>query len=79
MSDQSAVVAVLESKRAELLSLFTYEHLPPHLQDVSRPICRMAHHIAETTRPCWDQIRALEHLMIAKDAAVRSAVAQAIE
>lgn len=31
----------------EMLDTFRYEHLPPHLQEISKPICELAHSMAE--------------------------------
>jgi hypothetical protein len=57
-----------------LLQFFRFEHLPPNLQEISRPFCELAQHVAlgpanpETTV-------ALRKLLEAKDAAVRAVLA----
>jgi len=57
-----------------LLKYFTYEHLPDHLQEVSRPFCRLAHQIARQDGDETEQRVALRKLLEAKDAAVRAEV-----
>jgi hypothetical protein len=42
------VVAVHHPSVTHLLNLFRYEHLPPHLQAVSKPCHDLAQHMAET-------------------------------
>lgn len=55
-----------------LLQFFKYEHLPPHLQLVSKPFHDMAHKLAETLPNNPETTAALRKLMEAKDCAVRS-------
>ena len=59
-----------------LIQFFSYSHLPPHLQPVSKPFCELAHKIVEELP--WNQERtvALRHLLDAKDAAVRARIAK---
>lgn len=71
-----------------ILQFFAYEHLPPHLQAVSKPFCELAHQIAEpSATPVGEVARwplprnpertvALRKLLEAKDAAVRALVAK---
>lgn len=54
--------------------LFGYAHLPPHLQEVSRPFHDLAMRLNETQAPSPDLTIALRKLLEAKDAAVRSFV-----
>lgn len=71
-----------------ILQFFTYEHLPSHLQEVSRPFCELAHRIVEG-EDCGEtslavpplprnpeRTVALRKLLEAKDAAVRALVAK---
>jgi hypothetical protein len=74
-----------------ILQFFSYAHLPPHLQLVSRPFCDLAHAIvmgdnvpeagmvtigsALPRNP--ERTVALRKLLEAKDAAVRALVAKA--
>lgn len=63
-----------------LLAFFTYEHLPPHLRDVSQPFCELARSIVTPTE--YDGLGltgpeatvALRKLLEAKDCAVRAAL-----
>lgn len=60
-----------------VLDLFTYEHLPPHLQEVSRPISELAHSLADTLSSGPELTIGLRKLLEAKDALVRQAVLDA--
>lgn len=55
-----------------LLQFFTYEHLPEHLQAVSKPFAELAHKMAEELEPNPETSTALRKLLEAKDCAVRS-------
>ena len=57
-----------------ILQFFAYEHLPPHLQEVSRPFAEMAAKIMERPRNP-ERTVALRKLLEAKDAAVRAELA----
>lgn len=74
-----------------ILQFFAYEHLPPNLQDISRPFCQLAHAIvlgdnaaeAGTVTTANgplprnpERTVALRHLLEAKDAAVRAVIAK---
>jgi hypothetical protein len=73
-----------------ILQFFAYEHLPAHLQAVSRPFCELAHAIVEgddepgvrTFGPPLprnpERTVALRKLLEAKDAAVRACLARDI-
>jgi hypothetical protein len=56
----------------DLLRFFAYEHLPAHLQEVSRPFCELAHLLAHTLKDPREGTVALRKLLEAKDAAVRA-------
>lgn len=59
-----------------LLRYFAYEHLPAHLQDISRPFGELAEAIVRDF-PVHDSAEsevALRKLLEAKDAAVRSTI-----
>lgn len=49
-----------------------YEHLPEHLQEVSRPFCELAELTAKRRPHNPETTVALRKLMEAKDAAVRA-------
>lgn len=59
------------------LQFFSYEHLPPKLQDVSRPFCTLASHVAMGPMNI-ETLACLRRLLEAKDCAVRAAVAKPI-
>jgi hypothetical protein len=55
-----------------ILQFFALEHLPPHLQAVSKPFGDLAAQIVETIPSNWQRTVALQKLIEAKDAAVRA-------
>lgn len=55
-----------------LLQFFVYEHLPQHLQVVSKPFCDLASHMVETLPSNPERTTALRKLLEAKDCAVRA-------
>lgn len=59
-----------------ILQFFTYAHLPPHLQAVSKPFGDMAQQIVETLPRNPERTVALRKLLESKDAAVRALVAK---
>lgn len=59
----------------EMLQFFTFEHLPEHLQTVSRPFCDLARDVVETLPPGPETTTCLRKLLEAKDCAVRAALA----
>ena len=61
--------------REHIEQFFAYEHLPPHLQDVSRPFAELMQRILELPRNP-ERTVALRKLLEAKDAAVRAAIAK---
>lgn len=56
----------------DILKFFTYSHLPPKLQEVSSPFCKLAHELAVKHVANRELIKCLDLLLAAKDAAVRS-------
>lgn len=71
-----------------ILQFFAYEHLPPHLREVSKPFCDLARIIVAAGEvPAGTSVQfplprnpertvALRKLLEAKDAAVRAVVAK---
>lgn len=57
---------------AHLLQFFSYDHLPPHLAEVSRPFHVLAHHLADQIAANPELTAALRKLLEAKDCAVRA-------
>ena len=60
----------------QLLQFFAYEHLPAHLQVVSKEFHNLAHWIAENVTPGPEQTTALRKLLESKDCAVRAMIAK---
>ena len=54
------------------MQFFAYSHLPPHLQEVSKPFGELAAQIVETLPRNPERTVALRKLLEAKDAAVRA-------
>lgn len=63
-------------QRDHILQFFAYEHLPPHLAEVSRPFAELAEQMVETLPRNPERTVALRKLLEAKDAAVRAAIAE---
>jgi len=55
-----------------ILKFFKFDHLPPHLQDKSKPFAHLAAWIVETLPRNAERTVALRKLLEAKDAAVRA-------
>lgn len=56
-----------------MLKYFKYDHLPDHLQPVSKPFYELASHIDTLCEGSQKQV-AFQKLLEAKDAAVRAAL-----
>ncbi len=59
-----------------IMQFFAYEHLPEHLQQVSKPFGRLAQSIVETLPRNPERTVALRKLLESKDAAVRAKLAK---
>jgi hypothetical protein len=59
-----------------IAQFFAYEHLPPHLREVSAPFGQLAQIILDTLPRNPERTVALRKLLEAKDAAVRARVAK---
>jgi hypothetical protein len=55
-----------------MLQFFAYEHLPAHLQEISRPSGEMAEWIVETLPQNAERTAGLRKLLEAKDCIVRA-------
>lgn len=58
-----------------LLKQFRYAHLPPALQEISKPIHDLAHQMADNLQSGPELSVGLRHLLDGKDALVRQRVA----
>lgn len=59
----------------KLLKFFKYDHLPEHLQAVSKPFCDLAHITAVLAPDNEETPACLRKLLEAKDCAVRATLA----
>lgn len=66
---------VLHESIAALLEFFEFKHLPEHLQEVSKPFCRLAYNVAHTLRGPEATV-CIRKLLEAKDCAVRAKLTQ---
>lgn len=57
-----------------VLKFFAYAHLPPKLQEISKPFCELADAVANRAPDNQETTVALRKLLEAKDAAVRAAL-----
>lgn len=57
-----------------ILKYFEYSHLPPHLRDVSEPICALARDLDAQLPDGAEKSTGLRKLLEAKDAFVRAAL-----
>lgn len=55
-----------------MLQFFQYEHLPTHLQEISKDYCELARKIVDKYPSNPERTVALRKLLEAKDAAVRT-------
>ena len=67
--------ATMHPSHERVLRYFAYSHLPPHLQNISRPFHDLAHSVAGMEHKDGAELTvALRKLLEAKDAAVRSTI-----
>lgn len=62
--------------KVHILQYFAYEHLPTHLQAVSKPFGDHARLLVETLPNNQERVHALRKLLEAKDCAVRALLAK---
>ncbi len=76
MSDHSPFVPepTYAQRMDKATALFRYEHLPPHLQEVSKPFYDLAVSLVENLLPSAEVTLALRKLWEAKNLAVYAAV-----
>lgn len=58
----------------EILRYFAYEHLPPHLQAVSKPLGDLARQMVELVPNSAERTAGLRKLLEAKDCFVRASL-----
>lgn len=61
-----------------ILQFFAFEHLPPHLQEISKPFHDMAWNIMANIPRNPERTVALRKLLESKDAAVRASIAKEV-
>lgn len=66
----------MDEQKDHILQFFAYEHLPAHLQAVSKPFGEMAEQVVLTLPRNPERTVALRKLLEAKDAAVRALLAK---
>lgn len=59
----------------QILQFFKYDHLPPHLAEVSAPFATLADHLVHVLPRNAERTVALRKLLESKDAAVRAKLA----
>jgi hypothetical protein len=64
----------MENKQDEIMKFFKYNHLPQHLQDVSKEICILAKKMYQELPDNEETQTGLRKLLEAKDCFVRSIV-----
>lgn len=57
-----------------IIQYFAYAHLPPHLQEVSKPLGDIAQQMLNTLPPCAERSAGLRKLLEAKDCFVRAKI-----
>lgn len=60
----------------QIMQFFAFEHLPAHLQEVSRPFGELATHLVARLPGGPERTVALRKLLESKDAAVRAKLAK---
>ena len=59
-----------------LSQFFTYSHLPPQLQNISKPFCDLAESLTKTLPKNPERTLSLRKLLEAKDCAVRALISK---
>jgi hypothetical protein len=65
-------VSVPDNQQDPIMRYFKFDHLPPHLQEVSRMFSDMAKWVVQTLPRNPERTVALRKLLESKDAAVRA-------
>lgn len=64
------------SQTDHILQFFAFEHLPMHLQEISKPFSDLAHLMATTLPSNPEKSTCLRRILEAKDCAVRAKLAK---
>lgn len=63
-----------QMREEKMSQFFRYDHLPPELQDISRPFCQLSEIIIQVLPSNPERTVALRKLLEAKDCAVRALI-----
>lgn len=63
-----------DENMSEILQYFEYKHLPEKLQEISKPICKLANKMDQDLIGCPETSAGLRKLLEAKDCFVRAAL-----
>ena len=72
MTSQTATMNRMTTMPDRMIKFFAYAHLPPKLQEYSRPFFELAQRITETVPQGPERTVGLRKLLEAKDAIVRT-------
>lgn len=61
---------------SDIIKYFAFEHLPAHLQEVSKPIGELARAMDASLPDCTEKAEGLRKLLEAKDCLVRAKLEQ---
>lgn len=75
-NEETTMAEIAKETGEHIIQFFAYEHLPAHLQEVSKPFGDVALRIVETLPRNPESTVALRKLLESKDAAVRAKLAQ---
>lgn len=72
MDDRAIDEEIIMTASEKLLTYFAYDHLPEHLQEVSKPYGELAKHVQDALPDSAEKTVALRKLLESKDCAVRA-------
>jgi len=75
-NDEDLSLTFRTARVEHILQFFAFEHLPGHLQVVSKPFHDMAHQLMQALPQNAERTVALRKLLESKDAAVRALIAK---
>jgi hypothetical protein len=76
MSNEPQSPSAQQPQQDHVMQFFTFQHLPPHLQEVSRRFAELAHWLVENVPRNPERTKALNFLLEGKDAGVRAVIAK---